>query len=76
MNKEPKIGSINIPDRSNGPKTIKRPKDCHCHCVPIITKAWYEWKTFCCEVNGGLEHKHPGKGGWWRNGDCEVCKGV
>lgn len=53
-------GTVNIFDRSNGVKGIEQPEGCHCHCAKII----------------GTIHGHPAKGGWWKNGDCEVCDSI
>ena len=54
-------GTVMLPSRSNGPEGLERPNDCHCHCAIVIT---------------GLDthHIHPGKGGWWKNGNCLICK--
>lgn len=60
-------GIVTIPDKSNGPKTIKQPKNCHCHCAPIIIGYYKETLLLA-------PHEHRGKGGWWRNDNCEICK--
>lgn len=62
-----KIGTIIIPDRSNGPKSVKQPKDCHCHCPLIIVG--YDGDAL--QVAPCF---HSGKGGWWKDQDCKICK--
>lgn len=69
-----KAGKLNIPDNSNGPKTIVQPVGCHCHCAIPIVNAWHE--SGLKEYGVTLElpkHTHPGKGGWWKNDDCSIC---
>lgn len=53
-----KIGTVIIPDHSNGPKSLTWPNGCHCHCA----------------ILPGEEHVHRGLGGWWKNDDCDICK--
>ena len=53
-----KFGTVIIPDESNGAKSLNRPNNCHCHCAIGL------WER---------THQHPGKGGWWRNGECKRC---
>lgn len=70
-----KPGKVIMPDQSNGPKSLTWPKDCHCHCAIPVMNAWYESGLPQLGVTIEIsKHKHPGKGGWWKNDDCLICK--
>lgn len=63
-------GTVIIPDRSNTAKSLKIPKDCHCHCAIVVTGAVDEDRLQLITE----EHRHYGLGGWWKNEDCLICK--
>lgn len=72
-----KPGTVIIKDRSNSPNTFQQPKDCHCHCSYItIGKKDNEERdgSISLIVIKNCGGRHKGKGGWWKNEDCLICK--